>query len=136
MLRSAKYRGVPCRIIPYKTNEIILEFDVHPRSDFTPWAGKYRGKEDPSEVVEGKWYYYFMTDGRDDKNDLVICEGYSCDYCNNGNCYAEANLTRDRHLCFACCSTERWRYQDDFLPGTPNYREPERKPFWEELEST
>lgn len=130
---TGKLDGVTCKTTPHIRQHMgsmtvqLLQFDV-----FTGW--NWSGVSfpittalynlDPSKYYH--WYNIFNTDFvpdselipdtiRSGRADTVRAQGCNCIQCNDRNDWAEPNMTNNRFMCHGCRSTDRWRYQGEFL---------------------
>ena len=130
---TGKLSGFRCKVTPHvkrawrAANSFqLLEFDT-----FTGW--NWQGKAAPSTAILynldlDKYYHWhdanatgFVPDVEPMADTLRSCalpvgkNGCNCIQCGDENKLAEPNMTKDRFMCFGCRSTDRWRYEGEFL---------------------
>ena len=132
---TGKLSGVPCRVTSHvksgagrATSFQLLEFDT-----FTGW--NWQGSSAPSTALlynldTSKYYHWYDIRGEvppfvsdvepmaDTLRSVALQpmrQGCNCIHCNDENKLAEPNMTGGRFMCFGCRSTDRWRYEGEFI---------------------
>lgn len=122
------FEGFRCHIVfIHPVNQYLVVFDEDTKGFWACWPG--RNKTIDGYLCDNNKFYWWLCSYDEMKLDSSVSSvavaadhSYNCVECNLENKYAEANLTKDRYLCYSCGDSYAWKYVGQFSPNSRFYQ--------------